>query len=63
MPVMAWANESLEITRHATVGYCVQVGNKCVNEVGNEEFEASRRRRSRSTPPTSKPMRGSWRTG
>jgi hypothetical protein len=39
-PVAEWANESFEITRQATVAYCVRVGNTCRYEEGNEQFDA-----------------------
>src|SRR5262249_18579306 len=38
-PVEEWANESFEITRRATVEYCVRQGNKCLYEAGNEQFD------------------------
>jgi nuclease S1 len=37
--VEEWANESFEIVRRATVGYCVRVGNKGLYEAGNEQFD------------------------
>jgi hypothetical protein len=37
-PVEEWANESLEITRQATVGYCVRTGATCVYDVGRDEY-------------------------
>jgi hypothetical protein len=38
IPVEGWANESFQITRRKSVGYCVRVGTKCVYQQGNETF-------------------------
>jgi S1/P1 Nuclease len=38
-PVRDWANESFAVVRRETVGYCTQVGSKCVYELGNEQFD------------------------
>lgn len=35
---MGWANESLRIARRQSVGYCVQVGSKCIYRQGNETY-------------------------
>ena len=38
IPVEGWANESFQVTRRKSVGYCVRVGAKCVYQQGNETF-------------------------
>ena len=38
VPVQGWANESFQVTRRKSVGYCVRVGTKCVYQQGNETF-------------------------
>jgi len=44
VPIEGWANESFQVTRRKSVGYCVRVGTKCVYQQGNE---TSRRARTR----------------
>jgi hypothetical protein len=36
--VEGWANESFQVTRRPSVGYCVRVGTKCVYQKGNETY-------------------------
>jgi hypothetical protein len=38
IPVQGWANESFQVTRRKSVGYCVRTSNKCVYQQGNETF-------------------------
>src|SRR5262245_27471944 len=37
--VTVWANESFALAREKETAYCVQVGNKCVYQVGNETYD------------------------
>ena len=38
--ILQWANESLEITRRASVEYCVPVGGSCWYAAGNERYSS-----------------------
>jgi hypothetical protein len=38
IPIEGWANESFQVTRRKSVGYCVRSGTKCVYQQGNETF-------------------------
>jgi len=36
IPVEGWANESFQVTRRKSVGYCVRVGTRCIYQQGND---------------------------
>jgi hypothetical protein len=57
VPIEGWANESFQVTRRKSVGYCVRVGTKCVYQQGNETFtQGEEEKSSRSTSRTSSSM-------
>jgi hypothetical protein len=38
VPIQGWANESFQVTRRASVQYCVRVNTRCVYQQGNETY-------------------------
>ncbi|HYK11069.1 MAG TPA: hypothetical protein VEV39_09735 [Gemmatimonadales bacterium] len=38
IPVEGWANESFQVTRRKSVGYCIRVGSECVYQQGERDL-------------------------
>ena len=36
VPIEGWPNESFQVTRRKSVGYCVRAGTKCIYQQGND---------------------------